>query len=192
MILLYLVSSGIGRVPIGQNCPNDEVIVSKIECENALREFGLRMKKFETNDVDKPAGCYWKSNWNSLEGGFNPIIDASLTDRGDFDDTGGVCKKQDTSNTETIKIAAASIGGLLILISISFAAIFVARQRKVRRQTENTDNENELEDDGYDAAYGDECIEAISPRMRPEESNTIETLTVVDNVYYEDSNKLNN
>ena len=51
-------------------------------------------------------------------------------------------------------------------------------------------NESEDEDDGYDAAYGDVGVGALPPSERPSGPNTFETVTMVDNVYYEASNEI--
>lgn len=47
---------------------------------------------------------------------------------------------------------------------------------------------NESEDDGYDAAYGDVGIETVSSTLRSKEPMTLEAVTTINNVYYENSN----
>ena len=51
-------------------------------------------------------------------------------------------------------------------------------------------NESEDDHDGYDAAYGDGGIEALSQPEIPDEPSTFEAVTMVDNVYYEASNEI--
>ena len=46
---------------------------------------------------------------------------------------------------------------------------------------------NESYDDGYDAAYGDVGIETVSSTVRSKEPITLETVTTINNVYYEKS-----
>ena len=88
MVFKLFIVERYRKVGLGQNCPNDEMIISEGECEKALKSLDLSVENLGVNKSDKPAGCYWKSDGGGF---FNNIVDPTSTDPNSFGNRGGVC-----------------------------------------------------------------------------------------------------
>ena len=83
----------------GQNCPTNQIVASRQECEVAGSQLGYPFAK-EVTSVDnpsnpgenRPAGCFWDQNGHSY---FNTNMDASASWNG----VGGICKRKGISST---------------------------------------------------------------------------------------------
>ena len=73
---------------IGHNCPADKIIATADKCEDALKVLRLNPLNLNVNQIDRPAGCYWRSDGN---GYFNHVFNPLSTDTNAFGNRGGVC-----------------------------------------------------------------------------------------------------
>ena len=72
----------------GENCQEDQVIVTESECKVAATTLKIQYKWANTG-AQYPAGCYWIHGYSDVF--FNTVIDLSKTDPSQFGSRAGVC-----------------------------------------------------------------------------------------------------
>ena len=88
LICIFGIENQYHKENVGQNCPKNRIITSVEKCEDALRVLGLKPFNLNTNQVSRPAGCYWRSDGT---GNFNHMINPFSTNKSAFGNRGGIC-----------------------------------------------------------------------------------------------------
>ena len=78
----------------GQNCQDNEIVSTEVECRTASQEIG-REYVGRTTSVKRPAGCYWVITTVSMTdyrySYFNTIVKAQFVDLTTGREHGGIC-----------------------------------------------------------------------------------------------------
>ena len=80
-------------VEFGHNCLPGAVIKNRYACLEALQQLGITAQNLNVNKTERPAGCYWNSEY---KGYFNAIVNTTLTEPSLFGERGGVCRGTDS------------------------------------------------------------------------------------------------